>query len=108
MMSESNYLVLPSVASEGFPKVIAEAWSMGCIPITTDVSSIGQYVINGLNGFVFSTDNVKENLHEALIRALCLPVGDFENMVVNSESNLRLFTYNHYKKQILDKIICVV
>jgi len=39
---------------------------------------------------------------------LCLPVGDFENMVVNSESNLRLFTYNHYKKQILDKIICVV
>ncbi len=108
MMSESNYLVLPSVASEGFPKVIAEAWSMGCIPITTDVSSIGQYVINGLNGFVFSTDNVKKNLHEALIRALCLPVGDFENMVVNSESNLRLFTYNHYKKQILDKIICVV
>jgi len=106
-MGESHFLILPSVASEGFPKVIAEAWSMGCLPITTDISSIGQYVVSRVNGFVFSTDNVNDNLNDALIKALCLPFGDFEKMVVNSESILRLFTYKHYKKQIRDKIICV-
>lgn len=40
----SHFLVLPTMASEGFPKVIAEACGFGCIPIVSDVSSIRQYV----------------------------------------------------------------
>lgn len=107
-MEESDYLILPSVASEGFPKVIAEAWSRGCLPVTTDVSSIGQYVINEFNGFVFSAVDVHTNLRKSLTKALCLSNGDFEGMIINSEKNLKLFTYTHYNKQILDKIICVV
>jgi len=47
----AHFLLLPSTASEGFPKVIAEGMNYGCIPIVSDVSSIGQY-INPKNGFI--------------------------------------------------------
>ncbi len=48
---KSQFLMLPSTASEGFPKVIAEAMNFGCMPIVSAVSSIGQY-INRNNGFI--------------------------------------------------------
>src|SRR5690606_36462131 len=51
----SHFILLPS-DSEGFPKVIAEAMNFGCIPIVSDVSSIGQYV-NSSNGFLVSPIN---------------------------------------------------
>ena len=46
----SHFILLPS-ESEGFPKVIAEAAAYGCIPIVSDVSSIGQY-FNDTNAFL--------------------------------------------------------
>jgi glycosyltransferase involved in cell wall biosynthesis len=49
---KSHFLLLPSTASEGFPKVIAEGANYGALPIVSDVSSIGQY-INETNGFVW-------------------------------------------------------
>lgn len=48
---QSHFFLLPS-DSEGFPKVVAEAANFGCIPIVSDVSSIGQYV-NSTNGFLW-------------------------------------------------------
>lgn len=44
VLSACHLFFLPSTASEGFPKVIAEAWNYGCVPIVSDVSSIGQFV----------------------------------------------------------------
>ncbi|SHI37375.1 Glycosyltransferase involved in cell wall bisynthesis [Mesonia phycicola] len=56
---KASFLLLPSTASEGFPKVIAEAMNYGCIPIVSNVSSIGQY-INTENGFIVNpTTSVK-------------------------------------------------
>jgi glycosyltransferase involved in cell wall biosynthesis len=52
LLAESHFLLLPSTASEGFPKVIAEASCYGCIPIVSNISSIGQY-INSSNGFLW-------------------------------------------------------
>jgi glycosyltransferase involved in cell wall biosynthesis len=45
-------LILPSVASEGFPKVIAEAMNFGCVPVVSDVSAIPQY-ISQQNGYLW-------------------------------------------------------
>lgn len=45
-------LLLPSVASEGFPKVIAEAGACGCLPIVSGISSITQYIRHQENGLV--------------------------------------------------------
>ena len=62
----AHFLLLPSTASEGFPKVIAEGMNYGCIPIVSDVSSIGQY-INTKNGFIVNpttAEKLESILHE--------------------------------------------
>lgn len=41
---QSHFLLLPSMASEGFPKVVSEALAFGCIPITSSVSSLAQFL----------------------------------------------------------------
>jgi glycosyltransferase involved in cell wall biosynthesis len=56
LYKDSHFFLFPSYASEGFPKVIAEASAFGCIPITSDVASIGHYIKNGINGFIWKND----------------------------------------------------
>ena len=51
-LKEAHFLLLPSTASEGFPKVIAEAACYGVIPIASDVGSIAHYV-NAENGYIW-------------------------------------------------------
>src|SRR5690606_8842629 len=46
----SQIFLMPTTASEGFPKVIAEAMNFGCIPIVSQISSIGQYIIDKETG----------------------------------------------------------
>ena len=41
---------MPTTASEGFPKVIAEAINFGCIPVVSNISAIGHYVKDNVNG----------------------------------------------------------
>jgi glycosyltransferase involved in cell wall biosynthesis len=52
----SHFFLFPSYASEGFPKVIAESCAFGCIPITSNVASIGHYIHHGENGFIWNND----------------------------------------------------
>jgi glycosyltransferase involved in cell wall biosynthesis len=52
----SHLLLLPTRSPEGFPKVVAEAMSMGCIPIVTNISAIPDYVTHGINGFLLDSD----------------------------------------------------
>jgi glycosyltransferase involved in cell wall biosynthesis len=41
VLGRGHLLLLPS-RSEGFPKVVAEALAFGCVPVVSDVSSVGQ------------------------------------------------------------------
>jgi glycosyltransferase involved in cell wall biosynthesis len=59
VMAASHILLLPSKA-EGLPKVLAEGANMGCIPIITDVSCIGQYIRHGENGFLLEPERLPE------------------------------------------------
>ena len=52
-LGKSHFLLLPSTASEGFPKVIAEGANYGVIPVVSGISSIGQY-INENNGYLWN------------------------------------------------------
>ena len=56
-MGNSDLIILPTRSPEGFPKVIAEAMSVGCIPVVTNVSCIEQYVENNKNGFIIDCNN---------------------------------------------------
>lgn len=62
--SKSHFMILPS-ASEGFPKVLAEAAAFGCIPIVTNVSALSQYIQHGVNGF-FLENNKPETIQQTI------------------------------------------
>ena len=52
----SDIFALSSYA-EGLPRVLIEAMSCGCIPVSTDVGSVSTVVSNGENGFIVPSGN---------------------------------------------------
>jgi glycosyltransferase involved in cell wall biosynthesis len=76
LYKESHFFLFPSYASEGFPKVIAEASAYGCIPVTSTVASIPHYITHGENGFYWDkwtqgdhfqceiNEEIKQNMRE--------------------------------------------
>ena len=98
----SHFFLLPSSASEGFPKVISEAMNFGCIPIVSNVSSIGQYVKTDQNGFV-----VVPNTATALLGVL-KEIMNMEGLALNRKNHYSmgsLFTYERYVARIKNEII---
>lgn len=94
--SKAHVNILPS-ASEGFPKVIAEGAAYGCIPLVTDVSSIGQYVIDGQNGYLLQNNDV-QTIKEKLNQIACS-----QNLKTLSLSSIEIsnpFTYEYFMKRI--------
>jgi glycosyltransferase involved in cell wall biosynthesis len=103
-MLDSHFLLLPTTSSEGFPKVIAEAWSKGCLPIVSDMSSIGQYVQHKKNGFVWNRDEAKD-YSEILNESLSLEEHQYNGMVTLGANQCELFTYEYYCLRIKEKIL---
>ena len=102
LYKKNHYFLLPS-DSEGFPKVIAEAMNFGCIPIVSDVSSIGQY-INKTNGYLISpitSEKLKEiitltfNEKEHVIK---------EKAIVGAQVSIK-FTFDNYNTRVREEII---
>ena len=58
VLAKSDFFLLPTTASEGFPKVVAEAACFGCIPVVSDTSSIPHYITHGSNGFVWRRQGI--------------------------------------------------
>ncbi len=93
---QSHLILLPS-RSEGFPKVIAEAANFGCIPVVSDVSSIGQY-INDANGFLW---DINTQSFSAYFNSLRLDdASNLKAKASNAHEMAKSFTYNNY----LDKL----
>jgi glycosyltransferase involved in cell wall biosynthesis len=100
---KSHAILLPS-ASEGFPKVIAEAMNYGCIPIVSDVSSIGHYVKAGHNGFLLNSLSVDSLLQE-IEKVLKLSNATFSTMIQTENNNISKFTYTYYNIRIAEELI---
>lgn len=98
-----HYIVLPS-ENEGFPKVIGEAMNYGCVPIVSNVSCIGQYVVNGKNGFLIEP-NTAEKLAIILQDSLSLNSSDYGKMIEYNYELANKFTYAYYNMQLQEKII---
>ncbi|MEP7146414.1 MAG: glycosyltransferase family 4 protein [bacterium] len=99
--AQSHLILLPS-ESEGFPKVIAEAASYGCVPVVSDVSSIGQY-FNNTNSFLFkriTAEEIAEKIDNAIMNRSQLKV-----MSLNCLKIAGLFTYENYNKNLKEKIL---
>lgn len=100
---KSHFILLPSTASEGFPKVIAEAMNFGCIPIVSNVSSIGQYV-NSENGFIVSPLSV-ERLYKVLKEVLEKQNDELQKLATNGHYDVVNFTFDHYRRRIQGEIV---
>ena len=100
--AESHIFCLPSNASEGFPKVIAEAAAFKNALLVSDVSSVAQYVHHNIHGSICNALTPNE-------------IGGFlktylENReLLEKHANLapeipKLFTYERYNHRVLTEI----
>lgn len=103
IMAASHLLVLPS-RSEGFPKVVSEGGNYGCVPVVSDVSAIGQYVIDGKNGFLLAPEKLAAGLLAAdLHKVLSLP--DFKPIAEAAYAMAGEFTFERYRERIIKELL---
>ena len=103
IMIRSHILLLPS-AAEGFPKVVAEAANLGCIPMVSDVSCISQYIRHGENGFLLDPILLPQGQLSALISNLPEPA-TLKKMATRAHSICSFFTYEHFVERVKREIL---
>jgi glycosyltransferase involved in cell wall biosynthesis len=96
---ESHFFIMPTTASEGFPKVLAEAMNFGCVPIVSKISSIGQYVQDDKNGMLIEPVDV-ETVASKIKTALMITDEEFRTLVSGSNQLVDKFSYSYYVKRI--------
>lgn len=95
---EAHAIILPS-ASEGFPKVIAEAMNYRCLPIVSNVSSISNYVKSEHNGFLLENISLESLIH-TIRRVINLPASTFSKMIQDQNKELLKFTFTYYNNRL--------
>lgn len=100
---KSQAILLPS-ASEGFPKVIAEAMNYGCVPIVSNVSSINHYIKQNKNGFLIETLDAM-GVGKMLLEFLNLSEHQYFNLKQMNMAELKKFGYSHYNNRIKAEIL---
>lgn len=100
--NESHFIVLPS-KTEGFPKVIAEAANYGCIPISSNISSIPHYIEHDFSGFLWDLENESFN---DFFDKINFDKINFESMSENIRLIAPKFTYSRFLYMIKEKVFC--
>ncbi len=102
--STSHFLVLPS-ESEGFPKVVAEAAAHRCIPVTSRVSAIDQYIVHGKNGFLLS-DASEPSIIKTFADDIINLNSSHLNVIADAASALaKSFTYENFRERVNQVIL---
>ena len=95
-----QFIVLPS-KSEGFPKVIGEAMNFGCLPIVSNVSCIGQYVVDGNNGFLIAP-RTQEGVSIALLKSF--ETSAYGQKIKKNYDLAEKFTFHYYRDRLKNEI----
>lgn len=100
--AKSHLILLPTTASEGFPKVLAEAAGFGCIPMVTALSSIPDYIKDDENGFL-----LKDGQTATLVDSLGqLPSEQrLKEISTKAQQMSKLFSYEQYIERISREFI---
>lgn len=101
---QSHFFIMPTTASEGFPKVIAEAYNFGCVPMVSDVSAIGHYINDNENGLIIKPVTT-EGVMLQLKKALTMEGDSYQNMLDKRFTFVEDFSYDHYNHRILNEIL---
>jgi len=100
----SHFILLPTTASEGFPKVLAEAACYGCIPVATELASIGHYIENGKSGFLFHELNLDRKFANGLMDILKTPSSTLHSIALNGLDLAERFTFYRYLSNLKKKV----
>ncbi len=101
---KAQVFLMPTTASEGFPKVIAEAMNFGCIPVVSTVSSIGQYVKEMETGICIETVN-NEAVLLAIRKILQLHDPTYQRILGSQRDIVKSFTFDYYNNRIANEIM---
>jgi glycosyltransferase involved in cell wall biosynthesis len=100
--AESHIFLLPSNASEGFPKVIAESAAFGCLQCVSSVSSVTFYVHHMQNGVVFK-DIYPEFIKESLL-SVFKDRNTLEKLAKEGVKMADVYTYERYNERIVNEV----
>ena len=101
---KSQIFLMPTTASEGFPKVIAESMNFGCIPVVSMVSAIGQYVKHLETGICIKNVNDRDII-EALSLVANLTDKDYQQMLLKQRELIECFSFSHYNQRIKSEVL---
>ena len=101
---KSHIFLMPTTASEGFPKVIAEAANFGCIPVVSGVSAIAQYIVHNENGFIIRPIS-SQGLLEQLRAIFEMDDKTFSEFLKKNEDFVKRFTFEYYISKIRNEIL---
>lgn len=99
ILADSDLLIIAS-ATEGFPKVISEAMMNYCVPISTRVSCIDQY-INDQTGFIINERSV-DGIEQVLKKAASDP--NLSEKKKKARALAARFTYENYLMHLLQTV----
>ena len=84
-LAESDVFLLPS-RYEGLPVAMLEAMSNYCVPVVSNVGSIGSVIENGVNGFLIEPQNVSQIVEK--LRMILSHEIDLENLGKNARKTV--------------------
>ena len=101
-LETADILVLPS-KSEGFPKIVAEAWNYKVIPLISAVGSLPHYIDNGKNGFMMEEVS-EEGLLQSIKDLLKRTAAELIEISENGHSTAHKFTFERYYQKLQQEV----
>jgi glycosyltransferase involved in cell wall biosynthesis len=98
----AHILILPS-KSEGFPKIVAEAWNYQVIPLVSPVGSLPHYLENGKNGFMMDAVS-KKSLNTAFEQLLKMTPRELQGIAQNGQELAHKFTFENYYRHLQKEV----
>ena len=99
ILGKAHFLLLPSTASEGFPKVIAEAACYGTVPIVSNAGSIAHY-ISKKSGIVCDGRELDLAFTQALLKSINNDIETLEDLSTEVLYVAEMFTFENYFRKL--------
>jgi glycosyltransferase involved in cell wall biosynthesis len=93
-LADSHFILLPSSASEGWPKVLSEAMAYGVIPVASNISAIPQILEETQAGFALPATNV-DQFSNTIFKTVHDPLRWKEMSLAGIKAS-QIFTYERY------------
>ncbi len=101
-LERAHILVLPS-KSEGFPKIVAEAWNYKVIPLVSPVGSLPHFVENRKNG-VMMEEVSEDSLLQTFKDVLNSSAMELQEISDNAHTMAHKFTFHHYYQKLQKEV----